>query len=55
LIIVCDGAEKAVFIRGLPDRRDRTENMSAINSNITSAKQVVEFGDGANKKDFSVK
>jgi len=121
--IVCDGAEKAVFIRGLPEMHiqnislsnmiiqakkgieiseasdisfnnvrviaadtnplvdilnssnvvfqkmefpspstllfkiggDRTKNISVINSDITSAKQVMEFEDGANKKDFFVK
>lgn len=121
--IVCDGAEKAIFIRGLPEMHienislknmviqtkkgidiseasnisfenvniitratnpvvdilnssnvvfkkmkfpsasellfrvggDRTKNISVINSNTDSAKQIVEFEFGADKKDFSIK
>jgi len=121
--IVCDGAEKAVFIRGLPEMHienislknmiiqakkgidiseasnitfenvdiissatnpvvdvlnssnvvfkkmkfpspsellfriggDRTKNISVINSNTASAKQIVEFEFGADKNDFSIK
>lgn len=34
---------------------DRTKNISVINSNTTSAKQVAQFENGADKKDFSIK